>query len=349
MANCVLIDVVNTQDNSSWHKVKKDVTQICNEIGFDSVVWHNQKHWKIFRILDALCGIKKMNKTLSDGDWVILQYPHHPWVIKHTIHSFNKLKDHKNCKLIILLHDVCFLRGLGYPLTGNIDMKHFEVDVCNQADAVIAHNDAMRNALVASGVKTSIYTLGIFDYLSLTSRRVGRKKSGDKIIVTYAGALSREKCGYLYGEINLKNTQIYLYGNEFNGVSSHNILYKGSLNPEELVEEIEGDYGLIWDGTSMDTCNGNYGEYLKYNSPFKCSLYIAAGMPVIVWKESAIASYVLERGIGVAIKSLRELDSIPKPNSREYEAMITNVNLLGKKIRKGIMLKTVISDINVER
>ena len=50
---------------------------------------------------------------------------------------------------------------------------------------------------------------------------------------------------------------------------------------------MEGSFGLVWDGISVETCAGVYGEYLKVNNPHKTSLYLASGIPVIIWKEAA--------------------------------------------------------------
>ncbi|UXZ08780.1 hypothetical protein F1B95_08005 [Clostridium perfringens] len=64
------------------------------------------------------------------------------------------------------------------------------------------------------------------------------------------------------------------------------MIYKKSLSPKEIVEKIEGDFGLIWDGTSINICDGSFGEYTKFNTPHKLSMYIASEIPVIVWKEA---------------------------------------------------------------
>ena len=50
-------------------------------------------------------------------------------------------------------------------------------------------------------------------------------------------------------------------------------------------------------------CTGQYGEYLKINSPFKFSLYLAANRPVVVWSKSALASYVKEYKLGICVDS----------------------------------------------
>ena len=60
---------------------------------------------------------------------------------------------------------------------------------------------------------------------------------------------------------------------------------------------MDQNFGLVWDGTSLDGCNGRYGEYLKFNNPHKTSLYLSCGIPVIIWKEAALADFVEEHKV----------------------------------------------------
>lgn len=114
------------------------------------------------------------------------------------------------------------------------------------------------------------------------------------------------------------------------------MIWHGSFKPEDLPSELKGDFGLVWDGTSAETCAGNTGEYLKYNNPHKTSLYLASGMPVIVWRQAAIADFVLENGVGIAVDSLYGLDHvIANISDEEYRTMCENVNRIGEKLRSG--------------
>ena len=108
---------------------------------------------------------------------------------------------------------------------------------------------------------------------------------------------------------------------------------------------MEGNYGLVWDGPSADSCEGNYGNYLKYNDPHKFSLYRAAGLPVIVWKESALASFVEMYNVGMSISSLSELRTLPKIESNEYKSFCNNVRKLTIKIQQGDFLRTAVDKI----
>ena len=82
----------------------------------------------------------------------------------------------------------------------------------------------------------------------------------------------------------------------------------GAFDPDTPFLNGRYHFGLIWDGTGVDSCEGLYGHYMRFNSPHKLSLYVALGLPVIVWREAAIADFVLKQGIGVTVGNLLELD-----------------------------------------
>jgi len=72
--------------------------------------------------------------------------------------------------------------------------------------------------------------------------------------------------------------------------------------------KLKEHFGLVWDGEEIETIAGTTGEYLRYNSPHKASLYIVSGLPLIVWKESAIYELVKQYNIGFGVSNLMELD-----------------------------------------
>lgn len=77
-----------------------------------------------------------------------------------------------------------------------------------------------------------------------------------------------------------------LYGNgfepdKFEGQVDH----KGYTRSDDLIATAEGEYGLVWYGSSLEGGVGPEGEYLQYNAPHKLSLYIRCGLPVIIGKK----------------------------------------------------------------
>ena len=104
--------------------------------------------------------------------------------------------------------------------------------------------------------------------------------------------------------------KFHLYGNmeDYDAVAKDkNIIWHGFMNADDFIKQVRGNFGLVWDGDSLEECHGDFGSYLKYNTPHKASFYLRAGLPIIVWKESAIAPLVEEKGVGFAINSLKEL------------------------------------------
>ena len=99
---------------------------------------------------------------------------------------------------------------------------------------------------------------------------------------------------------------------------------------------MEGSFGLVWDGGSTDTCSGTYGEYLRINNPHKVSLYLASGMPVIIWEEAALAGLIRENGCGITVGSLAEIpERIRALTPEEYEAIRDNTGKIAKRLRGG--------------
>lgn len=108
---------------------------------------------------------------------------------------------------------------------------------------------------------------------------------------------------------------------------------------------IHGGWGLVWDGDSITTCDGVLGDYLRYNLPHKLSLYIAAGLPVIVWSQSAVADWVKENHLGLVVDSLEELpERIAAVTEAEHRDYIAHSRKMGNRLRNGEMLKARLSD-----
>ncbi len=97
-----------------------------------------------------------------------------------------------------------------------------------------------------------------------------------------------------------------------------------------------GKYGLVWVGDSIDTCKGCKGEYLKINNPHKLSLYLAVGLPVIIWDEVTEAEFVKRENVGLTVSSLYELpDKLAVISDSDYTVMKNNAARIGEKLRNG--------------
>ena len=115
------------------------------------------------------------------------------------------------------------------------------------------------------------------------------------------------------------------------------------MNADDFIKQVHGNFGLVWDGDSLEECHGDFGSYLKYNTPHKASFYLRAGLPIIVWKESAIAPLVEEMGVGFAINSLKELPGrLAGISEEEYAGMLAQTKLITIAINNGENLKKAI-------
>ena len=119
----------------------------------------------------------------------------------------------------------------------------------------------------------------------------------------------------------------------------------GFMSPEEFIAGVEGEYGLVWDGDSLESCTGAFGEYLRLNSPHKASFYLRAGLPLVVWSHSALAPIVESEGIGLAIDNIGQLNSLlPSVSPDHYRELCENVGRVSHRLATGQYFREALSE-----
>src|SRR5690606_39041693 len=123
-------------------------------------------------------------------------------------------------------------------------------------------------------------------------------------------------------------------------VPAHTVLnYHGTFAPDEVLDHLHGNFGLVWNGNSIAECDGDFGKYIKYNNPHKTSLYLLARLPIIIWDQAAVARVVEDEKIGISIASLGELsEKLAHIDAASYTQMVANVAGIRKKIASGHFL-----------
>lgn len=334
--NIVLCENAEKRAYTAGNKARTDTVQILVDAGYKHIPLFRSKSNKVVIILQMLWGITKTFWLAGKGDNVFIQYPYYPEAVNGSLImllSFGRII--KQYKICLLIHDSVGLRN---NETG-LEILSREVKMLNRADNIISHNEKMTQEFQSVRGQKNYYTLGPFDYLYSGDLADCEYEKVPTICV--AGNLSQEKCGYLYKIDQIKKCKFNLYGLGYTGVTSENIEYKGAFAPEELIAHLHGSFGLVWDGDSLDTCDGMYGRYLKFNNPHKFSLYMAAGLPVIVWKESALASYVEKFRIGICVNSLYELND-RCISEKQYNILRNNVLSYRRRIIAGEHLKEIV-------
>ena len=330
-------------------KAREDIEHILTNLSFkpfkiptnDCI--QKQKSKKIIQYFGYIKNYfiwKKHVKRLHKSDVVVIQYP-----IMFTFGNVLKWLHKKGVMTIAIIHDIESIRLIGTKSLHKMRADYEDKNLLKLFDKVISHNGKMTSELLKYGIdKEKIINLGIFDYLYQNKIDSSKRKNDKSIII--AGNLSSEKAYYLKKLNNIRNVKFNLYGKGVDFELSRNIEYKGCFLPSELPQVLEGSFGLVWDGKSIDCISGSFGNYMKYNNPHKISLYLASEIPVIVSTESALSNFVIENKIGIAVKSLKELEvKIGKLSKEEYDDMLANVRKLAKKIRNGYFLTKSINTI----
>ena len=236
-------------------------------------------------------------------------------------------------QIVFLIHDVNSLRW------GKVNSK--EVVWLNSADHLIVHTEAMASALKDIGVNTKMNVIHLFDYYSKDAMPKLEVTLARRSEIAFAGNLEKSKfleplMGHTFSNINI---ELYgLKGNRNLDGNDH-IHYQGVFNADHT-GAVKAGWGLVWDGDRLDKCSGILGNYLKVNASHKLSLYLACGMPVIVWKESALAAWLTNHHVALAISSLDDLESeIASVTDAEYKEMVIEARKLGNLLRNGELLK----------
>jgi hypothetical protein len=315
-----VLEVSIGQNNTAGQKAKQDITDILTANSFNKINIELKKS-RLMKFLFSKGEVRSKFESIKKDDIFVMQYPMYSRLTAKLI-----LKECKKIgvRTVCIIHDLESLR-----LYKNSDEKiQEELKMLKEFDVLISHNDTMSDWMKKNGVSGNIVPLKIFDYINQNDMVTTSKESN----LIFAGNL--QKSSFLKKwDIDKK---LNLYGVNPSDAYPKNLFYKGVKTPDELPKFLSGSFGLVWDGTSMETNDGIYGEYTRYNNPHKVSLYLSAGLPVIVWKEAAISTLIVENNLGIAIDSLHELNSeLLKIDVDGYNNMISNVTEMAEKLRKG--------------
>lgn len=334
--NCYQIVELTENFNHAGTKATADIAAIAERMGFirvpvsmdttvDSSIGKMIRQKGYFRDWNAA-----YNKITQDSI-VLLQHPfHHKQLTREKI--LWKLKNKKHVKYISLIHDVEELRAFRF----NDYYAHEFQTMLALADVFIVHNQSMKQWFLEQGVdEKKLIILEIFDYLyeDVADKEYQYSKS-----ITVAGNLDTEKCGYIGRLGQLKGVPVDLYGPNFDESLNQyaNITYHGSFPSDEVPYQLKKGFGLVWDGESVEGCLGLSGQYLRYNNPHKLSLYIASGIPVVIWKEAAEARFVRENHLGLCVDNLHEMeDRLDQLTEEEYRDIRDSVMSVKSKLLSG--------------
>lgn len=348
-----------TDRNSSKNalgKARNDIYRILNGLGYpETVIKHpdidRHRAGTLRKLVSHYTEAKKWKEKTAlfrKGNVVLIQYPpvNHTMLFSGIVRRWKR----KGVISVAFIHDLELIRHAaykGFRMRKRIRIWLEETSVIRQFDYVIVHNEQMKKYLCERHriAPEKVLCLGIFDYLT-NDDMLPEQPERNEAEVVIAGNLEPEKAGYVYKLPDKPSFR--LYGANYEEYHQDNVTYEGAYEADELIRSLKGQYGLIWDGDSPDTCGGTYGSYLRYNNPHKTSLYLAAGIPVIIWEEAAMAQFIREHGCGITVRSLADIASAAdRVSDDQYRIMKANAVEIGKKLRVGYYTKEALYKISV--
>lgn len=352
MADKFQITEISADFSHAGTKATADFAEVAERLGFRRipvrmVTTRPGALAKVERQIGFRKDWAKAYRAVAPGSLVLLQEPfHYPQLTREKI--LRRMKVEKNVRFIIIIHDIEALRKFR---DSDYYRREFRT-MLELADVMIVHNKAMHDYMRTFKVPPEkLVTLEIFDYLQPDRPEVPLPKFARSI--TIAGNLDPVKCGYI-GELDrLKRVEINLFGPNYKPFTNGRdelateieadandlapaIHYKGVLPPDKIPYALTEGFGLVWDGNTVATCGGDAGNYLRYNSPHKLSLYLSSGLPVVLWSQSAEAAFVEEHKAGITVDSLFDLKKkLDRVTEADYMEMARRAAEIGKKMRTG--------------
>lgn len=293
-------------------------------------------HISAYREWKSKCSI------LSNDDILIVQYPPINYSFA-LVKIFSNLKE-RGIKIILIIHDLMYLRfQSSASQLSKIRIDREELSILNVCDVLIVHNEQMKKVLLDNGIANEdrMISLQLFDYLLPQN---GHRVYGHRSLylpIAITGNLNEQKAGYIYKLP--KKPCFTLYGANYSPHNNTNGIYKGAFHPDNIPFDFDASFGLVWDGPSIETCTGDYGNYLRYNNPHKLSLYLAIGLPAIIWKQAALSEYITSNGLGIAIDRIDEIPELLSTISeRTYSALCDRAQEESKKLTTGYFTREAV-------
>ena len=352
MDKCQIVEVSLGKCNLRMCKPVDDISKIAGIQSYKSLYIKNRS-WKLpHRIMVVV------NAILHAVNWLQVYFKVKAgsvlfWQGPNSYSNFvgryllRRLIAKKQIKLVGLFHDIDELRYQNGENQKYAKRTKRQTDFISQnADYIIVHNNSMMKYVESRGVdKSKLVILQIFDYLCEENEK--QIKFNNKLIII-AGNLDITKSGYIYQLGRLKSFTFNLYGTNFSreSISSSNVIYHGRVDADTLTSKLTEGFGLVWDGDSIEDCTGGTGVYLRYNNPHKLSLYLASGIPVIIWSGAAEAEFVRKNRVGLCVNSLLELEEqLEKIDEETYRVYQKNVERIRGRLCEGYYTQKALSKI----
>jgi hypothetical protein len=285
----------------------------------------------LFDVLRHLAGLLFLNRKST----FFVQLPAYGsaniLVLKFILRRFNT---------VVLVHDIDSLRGVTAGGSGEY--------LIERASSVITTGHLLRASKLETDIERTS-RLDAWDYLVAPDFQPPVWEAYGKII--FAGTLSVWKNGGLFFCAHPR-PGLHLYGTRYIPERNRSTkdVYHGPFDAERPVFSGPIGWGLLWEGKKESTSDAPENDYERFNQPHKLSLYLACGLPVIAWREAAVAAFIQREGCGVLIDSLEEIDTVlRRTNEKARLQMRARALALGEDVRSGQFLKKSLMELGLAR
>lgn len=315
---------------NAGNKFTNDVIKICSVNSIDAIGYGCQAEDNLLlRCVNFFKYSIKLCILISNHSKIYLLYPTMPKYFSFLCY-IKQIKDLEVIGIVMDLPSLCR------------DVPDITLDIFNLKlmDKIIVQNRKQKVLLEKEGISYNrMGEIGILDFLG-TPRKVDLNEWNKERTICYGGTLAPVAAGFIYKWMDtckLKKLRVNIYGIGMKRkIDNEHFKYCGSFSPDKVLENLEGDFGLVWSGSEVNTCGGDKGIYYEYASPHKLSMYLMAGMPVIVSKNSALEDLVISKNIGIVIDSLNEIEErLDNISREEYQAMLEAVKREASIISRG--------------
>lgn len=263
------------------------------------------------------------------GDTVIVQYPLWTNNTEFELEFINYLKTVRHAKIVALVWDiVSWLQdNRDRDYTGDASLW-----MLNKYDLVVAANPKMAKRLrEEGGVISPMIPMYLTDFI-------------------YNGPLLqkqfKKEIYYVATGIDPAMIEEYPSNMPINFIGPNSkvkdfpeyVRLLGPMDSNDIPSQLDGGFGLLYYPQ-----NGGYKgmhRYGEYNNPMKLSLYLASGLPVVCLSNTAHAKWIKERGVGVVIDNLSDIEqAINAVTEDEYYKMLENIKPWQRAVSTGFFAK----------
>lgn len=342
------IYVLNQRQEETFDAAGKAMRDVFSVLGYKGAktIWSvpkSSKRW--LKLLDLPYLILFLACCVGKNDFVFYSIPeNHIKII-----LLKKLQWIRKYKIVCFINDLNAFRYEYVKIELLDENAKQELIALGAADYVLVPNQNTKRMLQEAGITAKLIPVGVWDYLmeqqqikAMQQKRVEAEQTitddEKKISIAFAGNLNKSVFLSVMDVPDMIKLELWGKLDEDKKKDMPvNSSYHGVLSSEEVPIAIcTMDYGLVWDGVGADVIEGGLGEYLRYNNSHKCALYLAAGIPVIVWSQSGMAQFVREHECGITIDRLSNLERQLK--AADYDRIKANALEVAPRLQQGYYL-----------